>query len=248
MKRIAVLFALPIEAKPFLKHITDLRMDLESQTRYTGFIDGKAISVRVSGIGRERAGRAAQLCLDKDNPSAILAAGFAGGLLAQLTPGSISVSQSLFCFDRAGEHIYRSDKRLLEHAGTLRDLGSVHFGPTITADKIIASPQEKKALFSSKEYVSVDMESAAIADVAENGDVPFIAIRSITDAVDDLLPIPIIQNMDPDGRINLKGLAGAFIRQPALVVDAYRMMSKARLASANLALFLKSFIEKLSFE
>lgn len=110
----------------------------------------------------------------------------------------------------------------------------LRIGDVIVSDlkdrKLYCSPQplftceEKTALFQREGAIIVDMESDAVASAARKYDVPFIAIKAISDTLLDELPRSFLQLLSP----------------PRLL----RFKRNADLASNNLAEFLFDYINK----
>jgi len=67
-------------------------------------------------------------------------------------------------------------------------------------------------LFQQTGAIGVDMESAAVAAVAQEARVPFVAVRVVADSADILLPNSALNACDEFGRLNflklIRGLAG----------------------------------------
>jgi hypothetical protein len=103
--------------------------------------------------------------------------------------------------------------------------------------------EEKRLLAPQGE--AVDMESFRILEEAQRRGIPSVAIRVISDAADEALPIDFDRAVRPDGTVNLMNLAGQAMRAPsrwpALLSFGYRQ----RCAARELAGFLDRFISAL---
>ena len=121
--------------------------------------------------------------MDGHRPKLVISAGFAGGLDARLHRGDIVWVDGLV--DEAGGQ-YETERRRLPAA--LAEAKDCFVGRLLTVDRIIRLPDEKLALGRQYAALACDMESIAVAEVCHRREVPFLAVRVINDAVDDLLP------------------------------------------------------------
>ena len=102
-------------------------------------------------------------------------------------------------------------------------------GPTVTAPGIIATPAGKQGLGRQTGAVAVDMESYWVARVASERGLPFLALRAISDAQEDLLP-PFDQILDADGNPVGRRLVVHLIREPGSLVTLVKLAQNARRA------------------
>jgi adenosylhomocysteine nucleosidase len=123
----------------------------------------------------------------------------------------------------------------------------VHVGRLLTVDEIVRLPHEKRALGEKHGALAVDMESCAVAEVCRRHRVRFLAVRIISDAVDDELPPDVRGLVKQTTRTARLGAAvGAVFRRPSSVKDMWKLREDALVASDRLARFLASTIEQLA--
>ena len=91
----------------------------------------------------------------------------------------------------------------------------VHSGALAESISIVSSSMDKKQLHSITGAIALDMESIAIAKVARQHTLPFIAIRAIVDPVTMSLPLAIDYSLNDDGNIVLWKLLLFLIRHPS---------------------------------
>jgi len=91
----------------------------------------------------------------------------------------------------------------------------IHTSPLVSSQKLVASADEKYALGARTGAVGLDMESAAIADVASKYSIPFVIVRCIADPVSMSLPESVAIAMTPDGSINILKLLIFTARHPS---------------------------------
>jgi adenosylhomocysteine nucleosidase len=108
-------------------------------------------------------------------------------------------------------------------------------GKLLTSPKAIASRADKARLFRETGAVAVDMESLAIAEVANARRLPFMAVRVIIDGAEDALPRAVMLSVDAAGHLHLWRLISALARAPADVAPLIRLARRYRVANRALA-------------
>ncbi|MDV7212273.1 phosphorylase family protein [Azotobacter beijerinckii] len=177
---------------------------------------GDGCSLLLSGMGPDAA-RAAAQALVKDGAQALVILGVAGALEAGLRNGMLICPGHVL--DERGR-VYSSDTawsaRLREQLGAARL--DVRTDATLlslpTPLPTTTAKQEAHARYAA---AAVDMESAAVAAVAAESGLPFMALRAIVDERDDELPSPLLAAVDAFGRPVPARLIAALARNPAMI-------------------------------
>jgi nucleoside phosphorylase len=188
------------------------------------------IEIQQSGPGPDRAQAAARAAIAA-GAKALVAWGLAGGLVADIRPGDV-VLPALGLAIRGAK--WRAEPRwhaALERA--LRLSFRVHTGTLVSVPEILASPLAKRTAAESCGAAAVDMESAAIAAVASDAGIPFVAIRVVADASTDSLPHDIGKWIDASGRRRLQPLLGTVVA-PREWPTLLRLASRQRAARRTL--------------
>lgn len=138
--------------------------------------------------------------------------------------------------ERSAENIIKNFRpELIISAGFCGALvQDLKIGDVIVSDlkdrKLFCSPQplftceEKTAAFQREGAIIVDMESDAVASAAKKYDIPFIAVKAVSDTLLDELPKSFLQLFSPQRLLRFK--------------------RNADLASNNLAEFLFDYLNK----
>lgn len=166
----------------------------------------------ISGIGPERASRAADRLLDR-GVSALASWGTAGGLDPKLPRAALVLPKRVI--DGAGNS-YTVDapwRWRLEHA--LTGVVPLASGPLLSSAKPLVSARQKAEAFEQTTAIAVDMESAAVGARADGAACPFMVIRTITDTAFERLPGAALAAVDEEGRLQLLQLLLALLRRPA---------------------------------
>ncbi|KGX88957.1 5'-methylthioadenosine/S-adenosylhomocysteine nucleosidase [Pontibacillus litoralis] len=180
------------------------QMTIESEetvancTFYQGMLEGKAIVLLQSGIGKVNAAMAATILHERYKPSHVINTGSAGGFAQHLQVGDIVISSEVrhhdvdaTAFDYEYGQVpsmpaaYFPDEALVQLAEqattTLPDIQCVR-GLIATGDSFMADA-ERVAFVRTKfpQLQAVEMEAAAIAQVCKQYETPFVIIRSLSD-------------------------------------------------------------------
>jgi adenosylhomocysteine nucleosidase len=94
--------------------------------------------------------------------------------------------------------------------------------------------------------IACDMETMAVAQVCRRRHVRFLAVRVISDGLDDRLPPEMERMLDQRSLAGKLGAATrAIFQRPGSVKDMWRLQETARRASDRLANFLAGVIPQL---
>jgi adenosylhomocysteine nucleosidase len=157
----------------------------------------------------------------------------AGGLDPALAAGTIFLPDEVISSDGATVATARDWRERL--AAALAARRPVTRGRLLTSPTAVGSPAEKAALFRATGAVAVDMESLAIAEVANTHRLPFIAVRVIVDSAADALPQAVTAAADNEGHLQIWRLMGALARTPADLAPLLRLARRYRAANRSLA-------------
>jgi adenosylhomocysteine nucleosidase len=176
------------------------------------------------GIGYEAGKRAAEAVIEYAQPSLMIATGLAGGLKPEWRLGRTMIAAEVV--DEATGCRFR----------TVRGEG------TVVSSREIACAAKKRELASRFAADVVDMEGAAVAEVAAAHGLPFLAVKSVLDEMDFELP-PLAGFVDAEGRFESArfGLWAAWHPQwwPAIA----QLKRRSDFAAAKLAEKLREVIQ-----
>jgi adenosylhomocysteine nucleosidase len=226
LKPIGIVSALTAEARslgPAVPHGTGLRL----------LADGALLAV--SGIGTAAAAAAARR-LALAGATALASFGLAGALDPALICGAVLLPEEIASGDGAQPPavvwVTSADWRQRLRAA-LPASCIVGGGKLLTCERPLGR-DAKAAAWRSSRAAAVDMESAAIAQVARQAGLPFIALRVIVDTAADELP-PAVLAASAGGRLRTGRLLAGLARAPADVAGLIRLSARYRIASRALA-------------
>ncbi len=232
MKPIGIVSALAAEARtlgPAARHGAELRQ----------LADGALLAV--SGIGESAAAAAARR-LVLAGATALASFGMAGGLDPTLVCGAVLLPEEVAVCDGAdaggagaaatsGE--WRQRLRAALPASCI-----VCGGKLLSSGRPIGRRDAKAAAWSSWRAAAVDMESAAIARVAGQAGLPFVALRVIVDTANDELPAAVIA-ASGGGQLRIGALIAGLLRAPGDVGALIRLSVRYRIALRVLAAIVR---------
>ena len=200
----------------------------KSFSEFSRLHDGTLLAV--SGIGCPAAAAAAR-ALVAAQVSALMTFGLAGALDPALAAGTIMLPGELISRDGAR---FVTCKAWRERVAA--SLGSaVSTATLLTSARAIETPAEKAAAFRDTGAAAVDMESAAVAEVAAAHGLPFIAVRVIVDTAGDALP-PAVVAASRAGRVEIGRLIAGLVAAPGEIAALIRLTRRYRTAMRSLAL------------
>jgi adenosylhomocysteine nucleosidase len=167
-----------------------------------------------SGMGSARATDAARR-LVKAGARALVSWGTAGALAAHLRPGTLLLPRAVSSHDQRRytvDNVWRT--RLHDR---LNAYLTIDTGVITSSDAIIDSPEAKSAMLSDTGAAAVDMESAAIAEVAQAASVPLLIVRAVADTASLSVPTFIADVTDEYGKLRVLPFAGAVLREPSVI-------------------------------
>jgi adenosylhomocysteine nucleosidase len=159
-----------------------------------------SIAVAYSGAGAINA-RTASESLIAQGATRLISWGCAAALNETLNPGDLVLADTLIDAENNPIAIqtdwHRQAKNLLSTSAT------VHAGGLAESKTIVASSGDKKRLCAQTGAIALDMESVAIAKVAAQHKLPFLAIRTIADPANMDLPKAINYSLNNEGEVAL---------------------------------------------
>jgi adenosylhomocysteine nucleosidase len=240
--RILVTFALETEFAPWRAMRTFRRSSSGSADTFLAEIDGAEIAVVLTGAGPRQAVRAASQALrsDFDSLNFCISSGLAGALRPEYKIGDVLVARSVFSElpqETLGSQILECSGSLVSFAA---DLGATVVRRFYTADRVVARVDEKQHLGETAD--AVEMESFEILSEATASGVPAVAIRAISDAADEELPMDMNQVFTDEGQVSIPRVVGQVARHPQALPGLIKLGQQSKRAAESLAGFLDRYV------
>lgn len=217
--KIAIVAALEREVKPAIKHWQVVQREHDGG-RFRFFESSMCVLV-CGGIGAEAARRAAEAVIALYEPEQIISLGFAGALDESFRVGDAFIPRIV---------IDAGDSSISETGvgqGTLLSFGSV------------VGAQQKAKLATAYSAQAVDMESAAVARVAQLHEVRFEAVKAISDEKN--LDMPDVDRFVKDGKFCTGRFVAYSAIRPWLWPRVIRLAKNSARATKTLCAWLDQY-------
>ncbi|HXJ04888.1 MAG TPA: hypothetical protein VNH65_07305 [Candidatus Acidoferrum sp.] len=196
------------------------------------------VTVLLTGMGAENAIRAMS-SIPVELHDVCISSGLAGSLDAGLKPGDVAVARISETLDQ--ECRVASDATLLELAVSS---GAKPVQVSLTSEKIVATVDEKEEL--SQKGSIVEMETSHILAAATQKQVPCVAVRAISDAADEDMPVDFARILDSHGHLKMGGLLKEVGLSPYRIPLLLQFGRQSRAAGKSLADFLDRYTSEIS--
>jgi len=242
----------------FGQEIVDLRRQMvveEEVTErgcklYRGKFENRDAVLVKTGMGKERAESATKIMLERYPVSAIISLGFAGALAPELNIGDVVVCSTLHCAHQSENKwisggLCASDTHLLSLVSQdLEDIAASSLGSSVSVLELEASTKQLPGLAETLNVHIVEMESYWIASIALDRQIPFIAIRSISDTMTESVE-PFDQILASDGRLLWKKAVLCFLLHPYYLMNVFTLYRNVRIARRNLIACVRHLVSKM---
>lgn len=196
--KIGIIAAMEEEKRLLLEAMNVQREEqIAGWTFHEGELDGQAIVLVQSGIGKVMSAIATTLLVNHFEVTLVINTGSAGGFGTDMNIGDIVVATELAYSDAdvtAFNYVYgqmpgmparfttqKLDKQLLKQITASVDL-NVHYGLVVSADSFIHRQDQREMILQHfPDVLATEMEGAAIAQACHALNVPVIVVRAISD-------------------------------------------------------------------
>jgi adenosylhomocysteine nucleosidase len=180
-------------------------------TFFTGTLQGKAVVLGKSGVGKINGTLTTALMIENFSPEFIINTGSAGGVGPDQKVGDLVLSTTVFQHDidvTAFGYLpgqlpglpqgFPSDTQIIElcekafikaeAAGTFQG-HKLHKGPIATGDQFMHDPQRITWVQKTFEPLAVEMEAGGVAQTCHSFGVPFVILRALSDIAGSDSPV-----------------------------------------------------------
>ena len=217
--RVAFICAMPMELKPLVRKLSLQKTERGGITLHTGTLGGREVVAVVTGMGTKLATEATERLLDATDVKRVVVVGITGAV-ENVTPiGTLIVPEVVVHSGTGAE--YRPAP-----LGDARPAGKMWTTDVLITDLDVISGLRAQGV------VSLDMETAAIADVCERRGIPWSVFRVISDrATDGSIDEEVFHMSKQDGTPDPKAVARYFLRHPHKAPAMAKLAKGAKLAT-----------------
>ena len=250
---IAVLCAIRQEISPLAACMNvSKKFNIDGVLFYQGDLNGLPLTLVQGGIGRDNAVKAASCLLESTRVDLLISAGVAGGIRQGIHVGDLIVAEHVgytrqddFDVDELQlESDFVCNKDIVQIARQFSESleSTLHFGNLLTVDKVISQASTKRKIGEQNSFLAVEMESAAVAEVAYKKGVEFAAIRSISDDIEDDLHLDYDNIISDEGKVKVTSIALGVLKNPQSLALLSRLNKQTKSASKKLTYFMSKLI------
>ncbi len=241
--RVALLFALEREARPWLKRSRAVLRAAWSDLRSLWCSESERgeIAAAVTGPGERLAREGASWVFDQCRPDVVLACGLSGALRPDLCVGDIVLGERVV--DRRGVTLHQARSEFF----SLAERTGLHWRRTngVTYERVVGGIEQKLELAREAGADWVDMESAAVLKEAAQRGIPAITVRAISDGLRPGLPLDFNQAFDPERGWVAARILAQVARRPWCLPALLHLERESRRAAVKLAEFLWIYVRCL---
>ena len=206
------------ELEGLLVHVDEItKPDWPLDFARLGLLKGTQTAMVANGPGAKLAGDAVDIVKERESMDALISTGFCGGLVPRLTSCDIFVATEVVGVAPA---LLPASPR------------SFKTGKLLSIDRVVCTAREKADL--GKDGAdAVEMEAGAVARRAKAYDIPFFAVRVITDTSEENFPLDFNQLRSEDGRFSRAKILSAALRKPGTVFPGLIKLNKTTKRAAQ---------------
>ena len=250
-RTIGIIVAMPEEIKPLLRGAPSVvREKIGTFPLYRFTQHNRQFALIESGIGADRALAAAQLLTEALNPELLISMGFGGGISHGLKAGDIVIG-TRFLVHQGDCMTEENGVRIVPFPETFtekkKNAGfSIAQGTIISTTGVQSKTVIAGLLPADVTRAVVDMETCAIVRFATLSRMPFMAIRSISDDLNEELGFSMDEFMDSTMQVSIGKVFLTVLRKPWIIPQLYRLYRNTRRAGINLCLVFTFLREELA--
>jgi adenosylhomocysteine nucleosidase len=237
--RILVTFAVDAEFAPWRKSRRFEKRSRGTQGSYFAAIPGAEMIVVLTGIGCKSDWLESVHGMGASSFDISISSGLAGALRVEHKVGEVLVARSISIADTDGS--VSCDPELVAAAAASGAKVVEHF---YTANEVVLRAEEKREL--GRRADAVEMESGFILRSAVALGARAVAVRGISDEVDENLPLDFNRVTTESGAVSIPRVLGQVVQHPAAVPSLIRFGQRSRLAAEKLAEFLDRYVSRLA--
>jgi adenosylhomocysteine nucleosidase len=244
--KILVTFALETEFAPW-RALREFRAVLWGDAEvYRAQMGAAEVVVLLTGVGPKQAHLQTAKVLGGDQESIHLciSSGLAGALKPEYQIGQVVAARAV-CTENelrdSSSNRLQSSTALLSFA---EECGATVVEQFFSSVRVVGRAEEKRELGEHSD--AVEMESFEVLLESAAYGIPAIAIRAISDSVDDDLPLDMNRIFTDEGQVSIPRVLGQVALHPTAVPELVRLGQNSKTAAEALAQFLDKYITMVS--
>ena len=191
---LGIMGAMPDEVDQLCAKLENVTVEPYGGVEYhKGTLAGKQVVVCCAGMGKANAASTVQVLITKYGAEKIIFSGIAGNMTSKIGIGDVCVGETVVYHDAQNDMIaqsaaeYHGDPALVKAALDACNACGVKAiaGKIATGDLFVGDAATKKAIEDKCQPDCVEMEGAAVSQVAARNGVPCVILRAMSDNADE---------------------------------------------------------------
>ena len=235
-----VVAALPEEIRPLQDRLAAThRVRLATTKAVQGSLGGTEVVTLATGDGGERARRGLARLLDALDLEVVFAIGIAGGLSADLAVGDVVVAGRV---TNGGGEVPAPDPLWHSRAAALVGIrnGSIHSHSEVAIDPVAKSQLWQQTGSGAAQVV--DLESASYARIAAEREIPYMALRAVSDSASEALPLDFNRFRKADGSSDRFQVSRYALLHPSIIPELMQLRERLRHCANRLASLVEEIL------
>ena len=194
---IGIMGAMPDEVDQLCARLENVTVEPYGGVEYhKGTLAGKQVVVCCAGMGKANAAATTQVLITKFGAEKIIFSGIAGNMTSKIGIGDVVIGKTVLYHDAQLDMICQNPPFLKEYTGdpaliaaaekACADAGvKALAGKIATGDMFVGDSATKAAIEAKCAPDCVEMEGAAVSQIAAKNDVPCVILRAMSDNADE---------------------------------------------------------------
>ena len=192
-----IMGAMPDEVDQLCAKLAEVTVEHYAGVDYhMGTLAGKQVVVCCAGMGKANAAATTQVLITKYGADAIIFSGIAGNMTSKIGIGDVVIGGTVLYHDAQLDMICQNPPYLKEYTGDPALVAAAEAacaaagvtaitGKIATGDLFVGDTETKNAIAAKCAPDCVEMEGAAVSQIAAKNEVPCVILRAMSDNADE---------------------------------------------------------------
>ncbi len=194
---IGIMGAMPEEVDQLCARLSDVRVEDYGGVRYhCGSLAGRQVTVCCAGMGKANAAATTQVLISRYGAEKIVFSGVAGNMTSKIGIGDVVIGGTVLYHDADMDMLDQNPPYLDEYPGDPALIAAAEaacaeagvkaiVGRIATGDRFVGDTGTKRRIEAACHPDCVEMEGAAVSQIAAKNGVPCVILRAMSDNADE---------------------------------------------------------------
>ena len=189
---LGIMGAMPDEVDQLCAKLENVTVEPYGGVEYhKGMLAGKQVVVCCAGMGKANAAATTQVLITKFGAEKIIFSGIAGNMTSKIGIGDVVIGKTVLYHDAQLDMICQTPPFLKEYPGDPALIAAAEagvkalVGKIATGDLFVGDSETKAAIEAKCAPDCVEMEGAAVSQIAAKNGVPCVILRAMSDNADE---------------------------------------------------------------